>query len=131
MPIVGLVLFLGAWVGHTALLCFSLNWWYGVPLPRRLHTALRLLHGLLVLAFPVGLGLTYGFDLPEGLTATWSEPLRTASTAYLVLCWAVGFGVLPLITLVRLLRRPPAALVAEHARTVDVAAELGYKPLGH
>jgi predicted MPP superfamily phosphohydrolase len=42
----------------------------------------------------------------------------------------VGVGVVPAVTLWRRLRPRPGALLSNHSHTVDVAAQLGYKPVG-
>jgi predicted MPP superfamily phosphohydrolase len=129
MMAVSLLLFLGATVGHTALWVFVLNWLYGQALPHRFLHLLRPLHTLVVLAGPVLFWLGYGLDLSAAL-----EPPafggRAVLWVYLLLCWVVGFGVMPATTLRRLLRRRPAALLSNHTQTVNVAAELGYAPAG-
>src|SRR6516165_10745489 len=71
----------------------------------------------------------YGRALPH-------QVLRAArlSAALLVVAgvasFAVVLGVVPVLTLCRLLRGAPAALLSNHTTTVDVAARLGYKPVG-
>jgi predicted MPP superfamily phosphohydrolase len=128
--IASLLLFAGACVGHVALLVTSHNWWYGLPLHRRTTDVVQFLHGLLMLAFPVALWLACGihvltlFDLYS--TGTWSH----AAAAYVVLCWVAAFLVLPAITVGRLLRPTPAALVESRSQVLDVSKELGYRPMG-
>jgi predicted MPP superfamily phosphohydrolase len=129
MATIGFVLFASAWVGHTALLVGSLNWWYGNPLPHRFLTGLRLLHGLLVLAFPVGFWLAYEWDPSRVLSFDSARAGWGAFAGYVILCWSVAFGALPVITWARR-RRPPAVLLHNHTRTIDMTAQLGYKPVG-
>jgi predicted MPP superfamily phosphohydrolase len=125
------VLFAGACLGHTVLLIFGLNWLYGLPLPPKPQKVLRLLNGLTILAGPVALwSLTRG-DLTNVLASPPGFDGQTLLAAYLSACWVVGLAVFPAVTLGRLLRRRPAALLSNHTQTVDVAARLGYKPVGH
>jgi hypothetical protein len=125
-----LVLFLAACAGHIALQVVSINWWYGHPLPRRLLGGLRLGHAVLGLAGPLAFAWAYGLDFATLPDPQAGGPWRAVVAVYVLACWVVGLGLLPAVTLVRLLRRPPAALVSNHTRRVDVAAALGYKPLG-
>lgn len=127
MPIVGLLLFLGFALGNTALLVVSLNWWYGNPLPKRLLQLLRGLHGLAVVAVPAAVAALWGFDL---VYAVRTGALPVVVQGHVWLCWGMGLVVLPLVTLRRNLRRPAAALVSNHTRWVNVAKELGGKPVG-
>jgi predicted MPP superfamily phosphohydrolase len=120
------LLYLGAWVGHVAILVYSLNWWYSHALDRRLLHGIRGLHALLVLAAPVVFWSVYGRDLLADPETLWQRVLFP----YLVLCGVLGFGVVPAVTLWRRLRGRPAALLSNHTKTIDVAAELGYKPVG-
>src|SRR5262249_52988317 len=48
---------------------------------------------------------------------------------YLLVCWAVAFGVLPALALGRRLRRQPDVQRCARTRRVDIAAELGHKPV--
>ncbi len=123
------LLLLGASVGNAVLLAAGLNWMYSTLLPRLLLKICRISCGLLILAVPVGLWLLYGLDLPAG----WNlhDPLPRALVAgYVLVCWLLGLGIFPLITLYRLLRRRPRPCVSNHTRTVNVAKQLGYKPSG-
>lgn len=126
-----LLLFAGAVVGHTALVVYAVNYWYGLHLPRKVHSVFREVCGLLVAAWPFFLYWQFGLDLRAAWTIPSDDPGRTLLAAYLAVCWIMGLGVFPGITLYRLLRPCPAALVAHQERTVDVAAELGYRPIGH
>jgi predicted MPP superfamily phosphohydrolase len=126
-----LFLFAGAVVGHTALVVASHNQWYGSGLPRRLVDATHLLHGLLVLAGPFALWwLAGGFDPQPLVQPPWDEPARLVLAGYLILCWVAAFILLPVVTLRRRLNARPAVLLSNHTCTVDVAARLGYPPVG-
>jgi predicted MPP superfamily phosphohydrolase len=109
----------------------SHNSWYGLPLPKRAGDVAHALHGLLVVAFPFALWVMGGWD-PRQLfrfsaDPSWEQP---AAAGYVALCWGAGFVALPVLTLQRLLRREPPAVVESRSRVVDVAKELGYPPTG-
>jgi len=130
MGIAGLLLFAGACTGHAVLCVAGLNRLYGLALPRRLLKAMRGLDGLLILAGPVVFWGVWGFDLSRGLGLYAEGAWRTALAGYALFCCVAGFGVLPAVTLRRLLRRRPAALLSNHTDAVDVSARLGFKPVG-
>ncbi|HEV3263827.1 MAG TPA: metallophosphoesterase [Gemmataceae bacterium] len=130
MHIVGLLLFAGACTGHAVLCVAGLNWLFGQALPRWLLKAIRGLDSLLILSGPVVFWATFGFDLTPARLLHQETAWRTALAAYGLLCWATGFGMLPVVTIRRLLRRQPAALLSNHTNTVDVSARLGFKPVG-
>jgi predicted MPP superfamily phosphohydrolase len=123
-----LALFAAACLGHLVLVVASHNWWYGQPLPHGTGKPIHLIHGLLVVAFPVALALTWGPHL-DGLFALSSAAAGQRLLAlYVGLCLAAGLGGFPLITIARLLRREPVAFV--RSRILDVAEQLGYRPEG-
>jgi predicted MPP superfamily phosphohydrolase len=125
-----LLLFLGAVVGHAALWVFVLNWLYGQPLPHRFLHLLRPLHTLIVLAGPILFWLVYGLDLTKALEPPTESGGRLVLGAYVLVCWTLGFGLMPATTLRRLLRGRPGLLLSNHTKTVNVAAELGHAPVG-
>src|SRR5262249_46144683 len=49
---------------------------------------------------------------------------------YVGICALIGAIVVPLVTLARNLRKEPAVLTSNHTQTVDIAAHLGFKPVG-
>jgi uncharacterized protein len=126
MLLLSLLLWLGACAGHTALMVGWLNWLYGHHLPRPLLKAARKLNALLILAGPVF--FWFVLDLPWGGAI---EQHGNAVAAYVILCWIIGFVVAPVATLRLRLRRRATALLSNHTSTVNIAAELGYKPAGH
>jgi uncharacterized protein len=129
MVVVGLLLLLGLCVGHMCLLVFGLNWLYAQPLPHRPLKAMRYVDWLLAAVGPFVFLWAFGFDLPESLwhSGGW---FHEALAAYALVCLPVGLLLFPAVTVRRLLRRPPAALLSNHTKTVDVAAALGHRPVG-
>jgi predicted MPP superfamily phosphohydrolase len=120
-----------AWVGHACICTAVLNNLYGRRLPKTVLKPVRLLAGVAILAFPLvpwALGSLSVDDLGsvEALgvgAAVW------ALYAYCVACLYFGF-VFPLVTLKRYLRKPPACIVSEQTRTLDLWPELGQKLVG-
>jgi hypothetical protein len=112
----------------VAILAYSLNRWYGLPLPHLRLRKIRLLHGLLV---ALGwLAFTWSWLLGWPTLAGTSSHDVSFSGLYIILCLMVGFLVVPLCTLVRHLRPEPGFLESNHTQTIDIRAELGYRPVG-
>lgn len=128
MSLNSLLLLLAAWIGHTAILTYCLNWLYGHALPRPFLKGLRSVLGALVVAFPAI--LWWAAFNPQA-------PFETASSTaiglgvYVVATWVVALGALPLVLVRQLTRRRPAALTHETTQTVNVAADVGYRPIAH
>jgi predicted MPP superfamily phosphohydrolase len=127
----GLLLFAGACVGHLTLFVRAINWCYGTILSKFWNHLARLFLALLAVAGPAAFWWFHGFAVPAALAGFPESAGALLLAAYLIVCLVVGFGVLPLLTLRRCLRQPPALLESNHTETLDVAAELGYKPGGH
>jgi predicted MPP superfamily phosphohydrolase len=122
------LLLLGGWVGHAALMVFLLNRLYALPLPKKVLHAIRFIIGVLILTGPIALLLVGGWRLSAFEPRT---PGDLALLAYLALCGLIGFVALPALTLRRNLQPGPAVLLSNHTRDIDIAARLGYKPIGH
>jgi uncharacterized protein len=131
MDVIGLILVIGAGIGHTALLTYSNNWWFSHAINRRFLRGLRTVHGTVILLGWAGFAWAYALSFSPAADLSSGNPWRVAALFYLFFCAALGLVVLPAVTLYRLLRRPPACLVSNHTHTFDVATELGYRPLGH
>jgi len=122
----GALVFLG---GHGLLLIRTHNWFYGTGLKRRAIDLIQYAHALALVAVPAGFWLLFGFDLQLPWEMPRSAPLSWCAFGYVCLCWVIACA-FPLLTLRRLLRPRPAALESNHTRTVDIAQELGYRPIG-
>jgi predicted MPP superfamily phosphohydrolase len=128
-PFLGtLFLFAGACLGHLALLVGSHNWFYGQPVHRRVADLVHLVHGGLFLAGVFAAWKAVGLDLTALFhSGDWG---RKAAAGYVILCWTVGFGVFPAITLWRNFRPLPAAVLDARRQILDVPKLLGYRPVG-
>jgi predicted MPP superfamily phosphohydrolase len=119
-----LFLFFSAWLGHIGLLVFFLNRAYALPLPRSLLSGFRALVAFAVVGGPACFWISFGFDV----NLAWrSHPILAI---YLTISWIIGLGFVPGLTIIRLLRKRPQALLSNHTRMLDVASDLGYKPIG-
>lgn len=105
------VAFLVAWVGHACIWVSVLNFMYGRPFSKAVLKPLRLLAGLVILAFPL-----------LALVLEWLSVV-----VYLWVC--VGFGgiIFPYITVRHIVRNPPSVVIAERTQTLDLWKELGSK----
>ncbi|MCS6850515.1 MAG: metallophosphoesterase [Gemmataceae bacterium] len=126
-PLAGFVAF---WLGHVAILTFSLNRWYARPYSRLLLRWVRRGHAFLVVAGPAAAWWFGGLDLWAALEATPNGAAYVLGAMYLIVCWLAGLMILPGLTIGRLVQRPPSALLSNHTRTIDVSAELGFAPSG-
>ncbi len=116
-----------AWIGHAGFWTYWLNNLYGRRLTKRFLKPWRLLTGLvIVFGLPV-LVLTFEYDREFGVPiGLWSCFVYF----YFGLCVLLGFVVFPIVTVARLLRKPPASLLRESTRTLDLRAELGDRAVG-
>ncbi|HET6573585.1 MAG TPA: metallophosphoesterase [Fimbriiglobus sp.] len=113
--LIGLLL---GWVGHACFWTASLNYLYGCPLPKSFLKPYRQFCGVVILGFPL---------------ITWvalDEPLRSIAQAYFFACLAFGLFVFPVITVGRLLRPKPSAILNERTETVDYWRQLGPAAVG-
>jgi predicted MPP superfamily phosphohydrolase len=107
----------------------TLNWVYAQPWQRALLKLLRLLCGLLLLAPPVA-ALLIGSDIGELGRAALHDGTNLVPAVYGWLCVAMGGIAFPVATLCGQLRRHPPQVLSETTTTIDVAQELGRRPVG-
>lgn len=125
LPVLAVVGYALAWVGHACIWTALLNTLYGHPLPKLFLKGWRYFTGLVIAAFPLAPWTLWKLDAVNRSEA-WAAPVLV----YFGLCWLFGLLVFPVITVRRLLRRPPACVVSESRRTVDLWPELGRKLVG-
>ena len=129
-----LLLFSGLTLGHMALLVALVNRLHGRPLPLLFLDCVRLLHDLAMVILPALFAWFFGVHGPElflsgeGVPASGWHLLPVPVLAYLTVCSVVALS-LPVITLCRILRRPPNQ-ISKRSRIIDVARDLGFRPLG-
>src|SRR5262245_52552444 len=112
-----------AWVGHACVWIHVLSNLYGRPISKLVLKPLRIFTGVAILAFP----LLFLSALPLDTTALPDDPWGWIVLAYAALCVVFGGAVFPFITVSRLLRKPPTAVVSERTQTLDLWPELGSK----
>jgi predicted MPP superfamily phosphohydrolase len=128
------VLLIGlAWVGHACSCTAVLNNLYGRRLPKTVLKPVRFLAGFAIVAFPLVLAGIPNLDYWNSVERRGLDPLNgwlgRVLLAYCVACLYFG-TVFPMITLERYLRKPPACIVSEQTRTLDLWPELGQKLVG-
>ena len=128
MPWLNAVLLSAVFAGHCELMACWCNRVHGLRLKHRVTSKVRAVHDLIVLGFaPVllfGFGVS-GYRLLRG--GDWAD-VPWGWRGYFWLC---GAGVVSLlICTARHLFRPLPAGVKKASRRIDVAAELGGKPIG-
>jgi predicted MPP superfamily phosphohydrolase len=128
MSILWFTLWIGVCLGHTILLVFAMNWLYGCPFPKKVMKPVRRIVGVLIVG-----GWCYGSWLFWQSDFDWGRVFADNNVlvgAYLVLCWLAAFIAFPAMTVLNRLVRNPPVLLSNHTHTVDVAKELGFKPIG-
>ena len=128
MTLWSLTLLFAACLGHVVIMVFSMNWLYGCAFPKRVVKPLRRVFAILILSGCAYLAWCYYvFDFD------WRNLLNEGpalARVYVRLCWLAGLVLFPLATGYNRLIRNPAVLLDNHTSIVNVAGELGFKPLG-
>jgi predicted MPP superfamily phosphohydrolase len=128
--LVAVLLLAAAWFGHAFLMTVCLNWWYAQPLSRKFLKLVRLLTAIFVFGFPFVLGSAYFGRLRELAAFRSNFAGDWLVAAYLWLSWLTTCLYVPVISVVRALRRDPPPVVHRDGKIVDIAARLGEKPIG-
>jgi hypothetical protein len=126
---INLFLFLLLVAGHTELAVVLVNRAHALPLPCATLRHIRHMHDIVIPAFPLALWWFVGLRGPKLLAGgSWHE-LPAGWWAYFALC-AAGVVSLAFSSVRYHLRRRPEQVTLRDTRVVDVAAELGGRPLG-
>ncbi|HJZ94147.1 MAG TPA: metallophosphoesterase [Gemmataceae bacterium] len=128
--LLSILLFLAAWIGHGYVLMLTLNVIYSRPFHRKFLKALRLVCGLLLVGGPPLFATLVGFDLIALGQRALADGSYLIPTAYAWICVLLGGIAFPAVTVYRLLRGNPKIVRDERTETVDVAKELGGRPVG-
>jgi predicted MPP superfamily phosphohydrolase len=84
---------------------------------------------LAIIAFPIGLVWFAGIRGPGLLLGGSWTALPVILQGYLFVCGCAA-AVLPFVAVARAMRPLPAAQLSNHSRALDVAHDLGYRPVG-
>src|ERR1700758_2201171 len=126
--LLGMTLLLVMVLGNAVILMFTMNYLYGCPFPERIMSLVRpIFGGFICVGCLVFTWLFWDYEFDAVAVLAGANPVVSA---YVVLCWLMGLVVFPLATLSNRLKRRPAVLLSNHTQTVDVAQELGFKPVG-
>lgn len=123
------VLASATFIGHFSLVVWLFNRLHAKPWPR---PRIGLLEKLLLLSAATVL-LAYAWRYATAPATVWEIPVTAAAwpwQAYAWVCRIVCVLALPLWLLPKLMSRTPEALTAHRWRCVDIAAQLGYCPVG-
>jgi len=123
------LLLAAAWFGHAFLLTVCLNWWYAQPISRKFLKFIRLLTAVFVFAFPFVIGWAY-FGRFREMAVPSGDALSWLLAGYLWLCWLTAVVYVPIVSVVRAIRRDPRQVLHRDSKIVDIAARLGEKPIG-
>ena len=122
-------LFLLAWLGHACFMMLLLNMAYSRPWNREILKKFRLLMGLWIFLGPLLYYSIYGQINP--LKSDPQTPLlRLMHGLYIGIAYGFACVGLAMVTIARLLRRPPRQLLDEKTEVFDVVGHLGYAPVG-
>lgn len=119
-----------AWIGHACLWTALLNNVYGRPLAKYVLKVWRYATALIILVFPLLIISAFDFQFTrngwEPVHGWWGRLVLS----YVAVCLVFGGIIFPVLTLRRLLRKPPSCVVAEATRTLDLWPELGQTLIG-
>jgi uncharacterized protein len=123
------LLWLGACIGHGFLMTTGLNVLYAWPLPHGVLKVTRKIDILVILLGPVL--FFFALDLLHGRQLLWEGGTwRIYIAPYVAMCWVAGFCLAPIAQVLYWLRREAPQIACHRVGTVDVARDLGYKPVG-
>src|SRR5262245_28088483 len=124
MTTFGILMLIGALIGHMAVTVTTLDVLYGPGwLVRSLLELRRVSHDLWILAGTPWLAwLVHRYGLLS--TGDWFA-LPPMLFGYLVCCAGIGCVLVPAVMIARTLRRLPNAQLSNHGRVIDMAQRLG------
>jgi predicted MPP superfamily phosphohydrolase len=123
LMLVELLLALAAFIGHFSLAVWVYNRLHALAGPVRF---IKTLERLVIVVAALVLGLYLGRAIWLGSLAAAADGI---AFAYVVACWIVAALVVPLWLVPKLLERSPPALVSNDTHVIDIAKELGRRPI--
>jgi predicted MPP superfamily phosphohydrolase len=126
---INIVVFCVLSVGHAALIVAITNRVHAWPLPKRLLHRFRQGHDLVIVLLPMVFAWLAGFRGERLFFGGLWHTLPLSLLVYLAVCGAVALS-LPAVALHRQLAAKSRAQLACQSRTVDIARELGFRPVG-
>lgn len=115
-------------LGHLALWIGIFNRLHATALSCRWINALEKLIFLTILLLPLPI-VWHGIETGTWIALPPSATVEWIVLVYLVPCWAMALGVVPVWLGQHIFRRDPAALLSNDTTTYDVAEQLGRRPL--
>ncbi len=123
------ILFFALSMGHTALVVALVNRVHAWPLPMPVLHRFRQAHDLVIVVLPGLFAWLAGFSGPQLFFGGSWHNLPLSLLTYLAVCGAV-VAALPVVALRRRLAACRAVQIAKSSRTIDIACEIGFRPLG-
>jgi len=123
------VLFFILTVGHAALMVAIINRIHAWPLPMPVLHRFRQIHDLVVVILPVMFARQFGFRGERLFCGGNWFVLPASLLVYLALCGAAALA-LPVVILYRRLANNSRLQISGRSATIDIARELGYRPVG-
>lgn len=125
-------LFLFAWLGHAVIWTSILNRIYALPLQKHFLKLWRVFTGVVILTFPFFNVVRIDWDhLPVAYLDFLTIRYTTLWPFYIAPCAIVGGVIFPIITVWRLLRRPPKGLLSSESLVIDYRSLLGPAAVGN
>ena len=126
-----------AWVGHGYVWTGILNYLYARSLPKKLLKPFRVFVGVIIVGYPVLIWLiaqlfwkikSYPDDAPDPVADLYLA--LAVCLLYPLGCFFVGLVVVPAVTLYRLFRPKPKAVVSEKSDLLPLGKQLGPAAVG-
>jgi predicted MPP superfamily phosphohydrolase len=116
-------------MGHAAFVVAFINRVHAWPLSVRVLHRIRQGHDLVIVILPVVFAALAGFRGPRLFFGGNWHTLPPVLLAYMAVCGTVALA-LPVVAIYRQLAHRSELQIAGNSRTIDVAQELGYRPVG-
>ncbi len=119
-----------AFLGHTAVWVIIFNRLHALGLKCRHVKRLEKAVFLVALAILITFACWFATTGQLILHRLWESPLARVALAYLAGCWLVAVYVTAAWVRRKLFTPQPLAFLSNHTETLDIAREMGHRPLG-